>query len=96
VPFADGGETTIANLQLRCRAHNAYEADVHFGPLLLRERTSCTNWVRTECVRRTCERAGDSAQREGTGGQARCGAHRRLRSRKYASDSSGDFHWVIA
>lgn len=37
VPFADGGETTIVNLQLRCRAHNAYEADVHFGPLLLRE-----------------------------------------------------------
>jgi hypothetical protein len=37
VPFADGGETTIANLQLRCRAHNAYEAEVHFWPLLLRE-----------------------------------------------------------
>jgi hypothetical protein len=25
VPFADGGETTVANLELRCRAHNAYE-----------------------------------------------------------------------
>jgi hypothetical protein len=37
VPFADGGATTSANLQLRCRAHNAYEAQVHFGPLLFRE-----------------------------------------------------------
>ncbi len=25
-PFAAGGETTVENLQLRCRAHNAYEA----------------------------------------------------------------------
>lgn len=31
VPFADGGATTAANLQLRCRAHNAYEADRWFG-----------------------------------------------------------------
>jgi hypothetical protein len=36
-PFADGGETTVANLQLRCRAHNAYEAEARFGPLRLRE-----------------------------------------------------------
>jgi len=27
VPFADGGKTTAANLQLRCRAHNAFEAE---------------------------------------------------------------------
>jgi 5-methylcytosine-specific restriction endonuclease McrA len=27
VPFAKGGTTTIDNLQLRCRAHNQYEAD---------------------------------------------------------------------
>jgi hypothetical protein len=26
VPFTDGGPTTADNLQLRCRAHNAYEA----------------------------------------------------------------------
>jgi hypothetical protein len=36
VPFAEGGETTSANLQLRCRAHNVYEAERHFGLLLLR------------------------------------------------------------
>jgi hypothetical protein len=27
VPFADGGATDADNLQLRCRAHNAYEAE---------------------------------------------------------------------
>jgi HNH endonuclease len=31
VPYAIGGKATIANIQLRCRAHNGYEADVFFG-----------------------------------------------------------------
>jgi len=31
VPFADGGETTAGNLELRCRAHNQYEADLWSG-----------------------------------------------------------------
>lgn len=31
VPFAAGGDTTVENLQLRCAAHNAYEATVWFG-----------------------------------------------------------------
>jgi hypothetical protein len=30
-PYAAGGQTTSDNLQLRCRAHNAYEADEYFG-----------------------------------------------------------------
>jgi hypothetical protein len=30
-PYGIGGETTAANLSLRCRAHNAYEAEVLFG-----------------------------------------------------------------
>jgi hypothetical protein len=33
-PFADGGPTTTANLQLRCRAHNAHEAQQYFGEWL--------------------------------------------------------------
>jgi hypothetical protein len=37
IPFAEGGLTTVENLQLRCRAHNAYEARAYFGPPLLRE-----------------------------------------------------------
>jgi hypothetical protein len=30
-PFAEGGETTTGNIQLRCRSHNAYEAELWFG-----------------------------------------------------------------
>lgn len=30
VPYAVGGEATAANIHLRCRAHNGYEADVFF------------------------------------------------------------------
>jgi 5-methylcytosine-specific restriction endonuclease McrA len=37
VPYAAGGQTTTENLELRCRAHNAYEAEQYFGPLLIRE-----------------------------------------------------------
>jgi 5-methylcytosine-specific restriction endonuclease McrA len=39
-PFAAGGQTREDNLELRCRAHNAYEAEQYFGaahPSLLRE-----------------------------------------------------------
>jgi hypothetical protein len=30
-PYAVGGKARVANIQLRCRAHNGYEADVFFG-----------------------------------------------------------------
>lgn len=51
VPYAEGGEAVAANLELRCRAHNAYEAERWFGPLVVREdgaRMRCRNSVRTE------------------------------------------------
>jgi 5-methylcytosine-specific restriction endonuclease McrA len=38
VPYADGGATDLANLQLRCRAHNQYEAELVFGQWKLREK----------------------------------------------------------
>lgn len=31
-PYAVGGPPTVANIELRCRAHNAYEADLYYGP----------------------------------------------------------------
>ena len=31
-PFAAGGESTVANIELRCPAHNGYEAEQYFGP----------------------------------------------------------------
>jgi hypothetical protein len=45
VPFADGGATSVENLQLRCRAHNAYEAAEWFGPMCVRE--SSGEWTRS-------------------------------------------------
>lgn len=42
VPYARGGAATEANIQLRCRAHNQYEAEQVFGPrnLFAREEVS--------------------------------------------------------
>ena len=37
IPFAEGGPTAVDNLELRCHAHNAYEAERWFGPLFVRE-----------------------------------------------------------
>jgi hypothetical protein len=36
VPYAAGGEATEDNIELRCRAHNSYEAQLDFGPPALR------------------------------------------------------------
>jgi hypothetical protein len=44
VPFADGGATDAANLELRCRAHNGYEAEVWFGPSFIRECPPTGSW----------------------------------------------------
>jgi 5-methylcytosine-specific restriction endonuclease McrA len=43
VPYARGGPADVDNIQLRCAAHNAYEAELDFGPrrpALVRERYS--------------------------------------------------------
>lgn len=53
-PYAAGGATTIANVELRCRAHNQYEADLIFGdPLIARETRSMfqIDSVQTEFAR---------------------------------------------
>jgi 5-methylcytosine-specific restriction endonuclease McrA len=34
IPFAWRGETTVDNLELRCRTHNAYEGDLIFGKVI--------------------------------------------------------------
>lgn len=36
-PYARGGAATAENIELRCRAHNAYESEREFGPLFARE-----------------------------------------------------------
>lgn len=40
VPYAESGEATVSNIELRCRAHNGYEAERHFGTLFVREARS--------------------------------------------------------
>jgi HNH endonuclease len=37
VPFAAGGRTSVENCALRCRTHNSYEAELFFGPSVVRE-----------------------------------------------------------
>ena len=41
VPYAEGGETTASNIELRCRRHNRFEAERWFGggalPAMVRE-----------------------------------------------------------
>jgi hypothetical protein len=32
VPHGAGGPPTVSNLELRCESHNAYEADLYYGP----------------------------------------------------------------
>jgi hypothetical protein len=36
-PYAVGGAATEENIELRCRAHNAYEARLFFEPDVVRE-----------------------------------------------------------
>jgi hypothetical protein len=40
IPFADGGPSSAGNLQLRCRAHNDFEAERWFGALDVAEGVS--------------------------------------------------------
>ncbi len=35
VPYARGGSHSAANIQLRCRAHNQYEAELEYGELFM-------------------------------------------------------------
>ena len=48
-PYAAGGAATPDNIQLRCRAHNQYEARLFFGDTLVRERPE----VWSACSRHT-------------------------------------------
>lgn len=43
-PFAAGGKATVENIELRCRAHNAYEARLFFTGDVLRESDIDSFW----------------------------------------------------
>jgi hypothetical protein len=64
IPYAQDGPTTPENLQLRCRAHNAYESEQCFESMWVRERRDGDGWTgqlgpdRAECsVVRACDKA---------------------------------------
>ena len=35
-PYATGGEATESNVEIRCKVHNGYEAELYFGPEVIR------------------------------------------------------------
>jgi len=45
IPYALDGPTTAENLQLRCRAHNAYASEQCFGSMWVRERSEGDAWA---------------------------------------------------
>src|SRR5436190_9642922 len=47
-PFAEGGPASVGNIELRCRAHNAYEASQHCGSFVLREQPPAYHSFRNE------------------------------------------------
>jgi hypothetical protein len=62
VPDAAGGRPTVDNIALRCRAHNAYEAEVFYGPI----RDARLQEARGADVLREAVRVTDDAFRSGT------------------------------
>jgi hypothetical protein len=52
LPYAAGGKPTVENLQLRCRAHNGYEAEQFYGPGQRRKREGAARDERTVDGRR--------------------------------------------
>lgn len=67
VPFSTGGEATAENIQLRCRAHNQYEAERDFGPFGTRSGTSTTGPARLGYPRATVGAPSEQILREGGG-----------------------------
>lgn len=59
-PYVLGGEATVANVSLRCRAHNVYEAELAFGPR-----------VPASCPCRRCPWSGEHLCRLWVGSSAR-------------------------
>jgi hypothetical protein len=65
VPYAAGGQATVENIQLRCRAHNGHEVDLFYGPGRRRTRGDVVREVRAiyEKPRGRATRSGTSTPR---------------------------------
>jgi hypothetical protein len=49
VAYSEGGEATVENIALRCRAHNVYEAELLFGPYEPRVRETPAPYAAETC-----------------------------------------------
>jgi 5-methylcytosine-specific restriction endonuclease McrA len=49
-PFALGGRSDVSNIELRCRAHNQYEADVLFGGASVAREAPAAAWGDDTCT----------------------------------------------
>jgi hypothetical protein len=68
VPRAAGGAATVANIQLRCRAHNGHEVDLFFGPGKRRTKDATrAGSPAARGVQATGFGTGDARTRSGTG-----------------------------
>jgi len=38
IPFAQGGDSSVENLELRCKRHNQYQAELDYGAALIEAR----------------------------------------------------------
>jgi hypothetical protein len=47
VPYGEGGQAVVGNVELRCRAHNAYESEQWFGTSFVREASQRATWAGT-------------------------------------------------
>jgi hypothetical protein len=75
VPFAVGGRADASNIQLRCRAHNLYEANLFFGSDTVRE--SPAPWYAVRSSTRTMK------VMKATSGLLRCDRDRRRVRRRH-------------
>jgi len=56
VPFAWGGQSTVDNIELRCRTHNAYEGELIFGKVVRKSKAwalPATTGFKTSSSRKT-------------------------------------------
>ena len=64
IPYAAGGRATVDNIALRCGAHNAYDAEMFYGPI--RDSRSAAEDAGTDVVREGTARVTDDAFRSRT------------------------------
>jgi hypothetical protein len=78
IPYAAGGRPTVENIALRCRAHDAYEAEIFYGPI--RDCRSTAEDAGADAVREGAARVTDDAFRSGTTTQGIAAGHGARRS----------------